>query len=47
MSIYNLLGQKIVTLVSEQQSAGIYQLNWDARDLTSGVYLYRLEARDP
>jgi len=44
LSIYNLLGQKILTLVSEKQSAGIHQLNWDARGLASGVYLYRLEA---
>jgi hypothetical protein len=44
LSIYNLLGQKVVTLASEKQSAGIYKLNWDASGLASGVYLYRLEA---
>ncbi|MDZ7342776.1 MAG: T9SS type A sorting domain-containing protein [candidate division KSB1 bacterium] len=44
LSIYNLLGQKIVTLVSEQQSAGSHQFNWDVKGLASGVYLYRLEA---
>jgi hypothetical protein len=44
LSIFNLLGQKVVTLVSEKQSAGIHQLNWDAKGLASGVYLYRLEA---
>ncbi len=44
LSIYNLLGQKIVTLVSEKQLAGIYKISWDARGLASGVYLYRLEA---
>ncbi len=44
LSICNLLGQKIVTLVSEKQPAGIHKLNWDARGLASGVYLYRLEA---
>jgi subtilisin family serine protease len=47
LSIYNLLGQNVATLVSERQSAGIYKLNWDARGLASGVYLYRLEAGDP
>ncbi len=47
LSIYNLLGQKILALVSEKQSAGIHKLNWDARGLASGVYLYRLEAGDP
>lgn len=44
LSVYNLLGQKVVTLISEKQSAGIHKLNWDAADLASGVYLYRLEA---
>ncbi len=44
LSIYNLLGQKVMTLVSEKQSAGIHHLNWHARGLPSGVYLYRLEA---
>ncbi len=47
LSIYNLRGQKIVTLVSEKQSAGIHQLNWAASGLASGVYFYRLEAGNP
>ncbi len=44
LSIYNLLGQKVLTLVSEQQSAGVHKFNFDAKGLASGVYLYRLEA---
>lgn len=44
LSIYNLLGQKVATLVSESQPAGIYKVEWDATGLASGVYLYRLEA---
>ncbi len=47
LSIHNLLGQRLVTLVSERQSAGTYQLLWDARGWASGVYLCRLEAGDP
>lgn len=47
LSIYNLLGQKVITLVSEKQSAGIHQFYWDASALASGMYLYRLEAGDP
>jgi len=42
LSIYNLLGQKVVTLVSERQTAGTYRIEWDASGLASGVYYYRL-----
>jgi hypothetical protein len=44
LSIYNLLGQKVATLVSERQSAGAYKVEWDAGKLSSGVYLCRLHA---
>ena len=43
LSIYNLLGQKITTLVSEKQPVGTYKLEWDAGGLASGLYFYRLE----
>lgn len=43
LSIYNLLGQKIVTLVSKEQPAGYYDVEWNASGYTSGVYLYRLK----
>ena len=42
LSIFNLLGQKVATLVSENQSAGSYNVQWDASDFSSGVYLYIL-----
>jgi hypothetical protein len=42
--VYNLLGEEVTTLVAEQRSAGIHKLNWDAKGLASGVYVYRLEA---
>ncbi len=42
LSIYNLLGQKVVTVVSEKQPAGNYTVEWDASDFPSGVYFYRL-----
>jgi hypothetical protein len=44
LSIYNLLGQKIKTLVSERQPAGEYQIEWNAVNLASGVYYYQLIA---
>ena len=43
LSIYNLLGQKITTLVSEKQPVGTYKLEWDAGGLASGLYFYRLK----
>ena len=44
ISIYNILGQKIVTLVSERQPAGKHEVRWDASHLASGVYYYQLIA---
>jgi enterochelin esterase-like enzyme len=43
LSIFNTLGQKVVTLLSEKQTAGIYSVDWDASGFASGVYLYRLQ----
>ena len=43
LSIYNLLGQKVVTLVNKRQPAGSYNAEWDASNMTSGVYIYRLQ----
>lgn len=44
LKIYNLLGQKVATLVSEKLNAGSYNYSWDAGTLSSGVYLYKLNA---
>ena len=44
ISIYNLMGQKVATLVNEQKSAGQYNVHWDASGLSSGMYYYRLDA---
>jgi len=42
LAIYNLLGQKVETLVSEEQNAGYHQVEWDASDFSSGIYFYVL-----
>ncbi len=42
LSIYNLLGQKVATLVSERQQVGHYQVSWNAGGFASGVYYYIL-----
>jgi hypothetical protein len=51
LSIYNILGQKVRMLVDEYQSAGYKSIQWDGRDnlgreVTSGIYFYRIEAGD-
>jgi hypothetical protein len=42
LSIYNLLGQRVITLVDQKQPAGSYQVQWDATGYVGGVYFYRL-----
>jgi flagellar hook assembly protein FlgD len=44
LSVYNLLGQKVATLVNEQQQAGHHQVEWDAGRFSSGVYYYIIKA---
>ncbi len=49
ISVFNLIGQKVVTLVGGHRPAGSYSVVWDGKDdneksLASGYYLYRMEA---
>ena len=44
LSIYNILGQKIITLVSGKQQAGFHEIEWDASGYASGLYFYYLKA---
>jgi predicted nucleotidyltransferase len=46
LRVFNILGEEVGTLVSDKLSAGSYSRAWDASNLSSGVYLYRLEAGD-
>jgi len=46
LNVYNYLGQKVETLVNEEQPAGRYEVTFDARHVASGLYIYRLQAGD-
>lgn len=40
--VYNSLGEKVTTLIDEYQKSGVYLKTFDASNLSSGVYIYRL-----
>ena len=43
LKVYNLRGKEIETLVDQQQTAGDYLVKWFPADLSSGLYIYRLQ----
>ena len=46
LKIYDILGNEIKTLVNEVKRTGTYEITWNADNLPSGVYFYRLQAGD-
>ena len=44
LHIFNIIGQKVASLVSKRQQAGSYKIEWDAGGYSSGVYFYRIQA---
>jgi hypothetical protein len=46
LAVYNVMGQRIATLINGWQEAGIHQVRFDGTDLASGMYFYQLEAGD-
>ena len=44
LDVYNSIGQKVATLVNETKTAGTYAVNFNASDLTSGIYFYKISS---
>ena len=46
LKVYDVLGKEVATLVNEEQSIGDYKVEFNASNLTSGIYFYRLQSGD-
>ena len=46
LKVYDILGKEVATLVNEEKSAGIYEVDFNANGLSSGVYFYQLRSGD-
>ena len=44
VTVYNMLGQRVATLINDRLGAGWYTVPWEASGFSSGVYFYQLEA---
>jgi hypothetical protein len=44
LKVYDLLGREAATLVDEYKPAGMHEIEFDATELTSGIYFYKLQA---
>jgi len=45
LKVYDLLGKEIIVLVNQKQSAGTYEVDFSGKDLSSGIYFYRIEVK--
>jgi hypothetical protein len=46
LAVYDVTGRLVETLVDGPQEPGVYQVNWDGRNQSSGIYFYRLQVDD-
>ena len=46
LKVYDILGAEVATVVNEEKIAGKYEANFNASSLSSGVYLYKLQANE-
>ncbi len=45
LKVYDILGQQVATLLDGYTTSGVHQVNWNADNLASGVYIYRLQTK--
>ncbi|MEJ2618023.1 MAG: T9SS type A sorting domain-containing protein, partial [Ignavibacteriaceae bacterium] len=46
LEVYNILGEKVSTLVNQEMSTGIHEVNFKASNLASGIYIYRINVNN-
>ncbi|MBN1634691.1 MAG: T9SS type A sorting domain-containing protein [Ignavibacteria bacterium] len=46
LEVYDVLGKKVATIINEVKTAGSYRVDFNATDLTSGIYFYRITSGD-
>ena len=46
LSVFNILGQEVALLVNQTMSAGYHKVDFDASQLTSGLYFYKVQAEN-
>ncbi|MCL4279593.1 MAG: T9SS type A sorting domain-containing protein, partial [Ignavibacteriaceae bacterium] len=44
LKVYDILGSEVVTLVNAEQQPGYYEVQFNAMNYASGMYVYRLQA---
>ncbi len=47
LEVFDMVGRRVASLVNAEQTAGRYEVNFNATNLASGVYFYRLQANSP
>jgi hypothetical protein len=46
LKVYDILGNEVAALVNEEKQPGVYEVEFNAKDLSSGIYFYQLSAGD-
>ncbi len=44
LKVFNTLGQEVKTLINQNMESGVHSISFDASELNSGIYFYRLDA---